>query len=139
MATQVIGKGKGCFNGVWLEFDLLLRDGKFCGCGPQHGVFPRCVGSETQDKSRPARRRVPRERRQPAEVWFPVPAGRLPREVPADEVAACDDCGPYHEAFRYCVAHRRQAVRNVRLANRRRHDVTSLHLMLADHGFDIVS
>lgn len=126
-------------GGVLVEVPIVLRNGRTCACGDLHGVFPRCVGSDW-DQPRPApRRRKPADRPlvHVTQEFFPLPKGRLPRAIPQSTIDACDNCHPVHEAFYYCGTHRRQSVRNVLLARRKSGGVSSLHMMMAEKGFDI--
>jgi len=132
-------------GGEWTDIPVLIRDGHYCLCGDLHGRFARCVGSATT----PGRPRTPSRRSEPsapgtfnqqvAQDYFPLPKRRLPKRIDQQVIDACDGCGPFEEAFYYCEAHRSQAVRNVLLAGRKSGGVISLHLMMADKGYDIVS
>lgn len=132
-------------GGEWTDIPVLIRDGHYCLCGDLHGRFARCVGSAAAP-DRPRKTSAPRERSRPgtfnqqvAQEYFPLPKRRLPKRVPQAAIDACDGCGPFHEAFYYCETHRSQAVRNVLLAGRKSGGIISLHLMMADKGYDIVS
>lgn len=95
--------------------------------------------------AQPAKGKVERNPRKSAEQeraaqeLFPFPKRRLPRAIPQAIIDACEDCGPYHEAFYYCEAHRSQAIRNTILAARKNPGIISLHMMMAEKGLDIVS
>ena len=128
-------------NGEWVDVQIVLRNGKVCACGPLHGKFSRCVGSASQDAA-PAPRPRPRRdspQARTAQEFFPLPKRRLPVAVPQADIDACDKCGPFEQAFYYCERHRRQAIRNVLLAGRKSGGVISLHLMMAENGYDICS
>jgi hypothetical protein len=130
-------------DGVWVDIPVLIRNGHYCLCGDLHGQFKVCVGSravENRGGPRPKPSRAPRPRRDPdAAIMFPMQKRRLPRAVTQNLIDNCSDCGPHHEAFYYCPSHRQQAVRNVLLAARKRSGIISLHLTMADRGYDIVS
>jgi len=127
-------------NGEWTDIPILLRDGKICACGPRHGVFPRCVGSGAdKPKPKPRIKRHDTPQAQVAQEFFALPKRRLPVAVPQADIDACDACGPVEDAFYYCEKHRRQAIRNVVLAGRKSGGVISLHMMLAEKGYDICS
>ena len=130
-----------CRNGVWVEVPVLRRNGRLCMCGDLHGRFARCVGSASEDEVKP-----PRPRKAPdhpaartAQEFFALPKRRLPVAVPQADIDACSGCGPFEDAFYYCETHRRQAIRNVILAGRKSGGVISLHMMMAENGFDICS
>lgn len=128
-------------GGVWVDVPVVMRGSRVCACGDLHGVFPTCIGSDAQ--SRPPQRRPRKAAESPAvrsaQEFFPLPNRRLPRAIPQATIDACSDCHPVHEAFYYCEAHRRQAVRNVLIARRKSAGVSSLHMMMAEKGFDICS
>ena len=130
-------------NGVWVEVPIVRRNGRLCACGDAHGVFPNCVGSAWDNPApRPKRRNrkpVDNPAARSVQEFFPLNNRRLPRAVPQDIIDACDECGPVHKAFYYCSAHRRQAVRNVLIARRKSAGISSLHMMMAEKGFDIAS
>jgi hypothetical protein len=127
---------------VWVQVPVLIRDGRYCLCGDLHGRFKVCVGGEFGPNgvgTAPKPRRDRSVRPQPASDYFKLEPRRLPRAIPAETIAACGECRPQGEAFWYCGEHRSQAVRNVLLASRRDSGITSLHMMMADKGLDIVS
>lgn len=136
-------------SGEWVDVPVLIRDGHYCLCGDSHGVFPRCVGSAIPLKSEDAPTRIVgmtpsnhRRNRKPvdrAAEFFTLAKRRLPRAIPQATVDACDACGPFNDAFYYCEQHRSQAIRNVVLASRKSSGVISLHMMMAEKGYDIVS
>ena len=129
-------------DGLWVDVPVVIRNGRYCLCGDMHGTFSVCVGSG-HVAGKPAPVRSGRRPRTPqgadAQRYFPLRKRRLPRAIDQAVIDACDGCGPFEQAFYYCEQHRSQAVRNVILASRRSHGVISLHMMLADKGFDIVS
>lgn len=128
-------------SGEWVEVPVVIRDGRTCACGDLHGIFPKCIGSDadaTAPSPRPRRQRADRPKPTVSE-FFPFPNRRLPRAIPQPVINACADCGPQHEAFYYCKAHRSQAIRNTILASRTRPGIISLHMMMAENGLDIVS
>ena len=127
-------------NGVWVDIPVLIRNGHTCICGDLHGRFPRCIGSAAGSTPAPRRRRRQRSfREKMAQEMFPLPKRRLPRAIDQAVINACDGCGPFNDAFYYCVEHRSQAVRNVLLAGRKNPGIISLHLAIADRGYDIAS
>jgi len=129
-------------DGVWVQVPVLIRDGRYCLCGDLHGQSKVCVGSAFGPDgagNSPKPRRDRSVRPQPASDHFMLEPRRLPRAIPAATIAACAECRPQGEAFWYCGSHRSQAVRNVLLASRRNSGITSLHMMMADKGLDIVS
>lgn len=132
-------------DGTVEQVPVLIRDGRYCLCGDAHGVFPVCVGGAwSPDGALHTGRApsVPRKRTVTVTEqvnFFVLPERRLPRAVPQDTVDACGSCGPHNDAFYYCEDHRSQAVRNVLLAARTRSGIISLHMTMAEQGFDIVS
>lgn len=134
-------------DGAWVRVPVLIRNGHYCLCGDLHGRFSRCVGSSTPvgvDRRAPhSPRKRSRGRRTfndvAAQELFPLPKRRLPRAIDQAVIDACDGCGPFEEAFYYCETHRSQAIRNVLLAGRKNPGVISLHLAIAERGFDIAS
>lgn len=128
-------------GGVWVDVPVVMRNGRVCACGDLHGIFPRCIASDAQKRppQRRKRARADHPAARTAQEFFPLPKRRLPRAIPQATIDGCPDCHPVHEAFYYCEAHRSQAVRNVLLAGRKSGGVISLHLMMADKGFDICS
>jgi hypothetical protein len=132
-------------NGGWVDVPVLIRDGHYCLCGDAHGVFPRCVGSAWSPDGKlhtDKKRSVPKKRTvkaTEAPAFFPLVERRLPHAIPQDAIDACPSCGPHHDAFYYCEDHRSQAIRNVLIADRTRSGMTSLHMLIAEQGFDIAS
>lgn len=131
-------------DGIAAQIPVLIRDGHYCLCGDLHGRFARCVGSARPLDGRPGesprrRERVSTTRGRDAQLYFPMPTRRLPAAINQAVIDSCDGCGPFAEAFYYCEAHRSEAIRKVLLASRKSDGVISLHLMLAERGYDIVS
>jgi len=129
--------------GVWVDVPIVMRATGICVCGDLHGQFPKCIGSGANTRP-PSRRKTAREApdhpvSRIAQEIFPLPKRRLPVAIPQQKIDACGDCRPVEQAFYYCPTHRTQAVRNVVLAGRKSGGVISLHMMMADNGFDICS
>lgn len=145
MAREVVDLGDG-----WV-----VRGGVLCGCGPRHGRFARCVGSESPmaeamglagkpSPARPAKR--DRDSKHVYQTMWHVSnrtirAKRKTITFTVADTDACPDCIMIHQAPKYCDAHRELAIQNVLTkvaSDAAASRCGSLLLMVAErHGIDL--
>lgn len=129
---------------------VVIRDGVFCCCGPLHGRFARCVGSES-----PLAEKFGFKQHKPSRSWGSqsietspadfnfflidddVIAARGKRPFTQAEVDDCGDCGHIHQARRYCQRHRALATWNVLTAAKVNFTMTRIDLIMAERGIDL--
>jgi hypothetical protein len=134
--------------------DYVIRDGVLCCCGPLHGKFARCVGSESpfaeslglvskrRNRQSTPRQPKPKLRSTAFSIADDVLKSRRRRiRITRQQIQDCPDCTTIHDAAWYCERHRELAVQNVLSASKTDPDLHrcgSLLLLLAErYGVDL--
>ena len=132
-----------------VPLDYVIRDGVVCCCGPLHGRFARCVGSASPfaeslglASKRPKRVYFDRQSEDPELFNFflidrGTVKGRGKQPFTQADIDGCADCGHIGEARRYCEAHRALARFNVLQAALTDYTMTTMDLVMAEHGIDL--